>query len=265
MRNCSLLRHGLLSVLLCLTAACAQAAPQIEVEIQGKVQYPGKYTLPEGSRLLDLALPARALADAYLPGAAWLHQDNLLAQRKLKAGLLFELGSHLTAAGLQPTGGESVALLQRLRGWVAAQPVSGRRLVNMDPIDIELQRQNNQFLKNGDVVRYPARPTWVMVVGAVQAHCRISFTPLMRASDALQTCPRHPAADPDWIDVIQPDGHLTRVGIAAWNNEPSPQLAPGAFVLVRVAGSNGMDASGLNADLANFIATLPLPLEEAGQ
>jgi len=26
-----------------------------------------------------------------------------------------------------------------------------------------------------------------------------------------------------------------------------------------------MDASGLNADLANFIATLPLPLEEAGQ
>lgn len=265
MRNWSLLRHSLLSALLSLSAAWVQAAPQIEVEIQGKVQYPGKYTLPEGSRLLDLVLPARALADAYLPGAAWLHQDSLLAQRKLKAGLLFELNTHLAAAGPQPAAGESVALLQRLRGWITAQAVSGRRLVSMDPIDIELQRQNNQFLKNGDVVRYPARPTWVMVVGAVQTHCRIAFAPLMRADDALLSCPRHPAADPDWIDVIQPDGHVTRVGIAAWNNEPSPQLAPGAFVLVRIAGSNGMDASGLNADLANFIATFPLPLEEAGQ
>lgn len=265
MRHWPFLRHGLLSALLSLTATCLQAASQIEVEIQGKIQYSGKYQLPEDSRLLDLVLPARPLADAYLPGAAWLHQDSLLAQRKLKAGLLFELNTHLAAAGPQPAAGESVALLQRLRTWVTAQPVSGRRLVSMDPIDIELQRQNNQFLKNGDVVRYPARPTWIMVVGAVQAHCRISFTPLIRASEALQACPRHPAADPDWIDVIQPDGHHTRVGIAAWNNEPSPQLAPGAFVLVRFAGSNGMDARGLNDDLASFIATLPLPLEETGQ
>lgn len=239
------------------------ASTPLEVEVEGKVQAPGKYTLMEGARLLDAVLPARPLADAYLPGAAWLHQAMLLEQRRLKAGLLFELDTHLAAA--RQSDVNRAALLQRLRAWVAEQPVSGRRIVAMDPIDIELHRQNNAFLSNGDVVRYPARPDWVMVVGASNGHCRLAFTALMRASDALKACPLHPAADPDWIDVIQPDGNISRVGIAAWNREPSPQLAPGAYVLIRVASARDLDAAGLNEDLAQFIAILPLPLESAGQ
>ena len=65
------------------------------------------------------------------------------------------------------------------------------------------------------------------------------------------------------IITHQPDGEIRRFGVAPWNAEPAPTLAPGATVLVPVEpdAESGLDFAQLNGDLARFLATQPLPAE----
>jgi hypothetical protein len=60
--------------------------------------------------------------------------------------------------------------------------------------------------------------------------------------------------------VIQPDGHVSRCGIAAWNLSAPEPLAPGALIYVPLAPkfSAAVD-DGLNRDIARFLATQVLP------
>lgn len=250
-----------LAVLALLMLALGPAGAAVRVE--GLVERPGEQPLAPGDRLLDALLPARVRADAYLLGAAWLHRAEIPAQRDLKTGILFELGvlERLAVMGDEP---ERAELFHRLAEQVLAAPVSGRRATSLDPLRLETRPGDNRLLGEGDRLLFPPRPRHVRVTGAVRADCSLPFRGLRPATAYLHDCPRHIAADPDWLYVIQPDGQVRRLGVAAWNRSPDQPLAPGAVLYVPLDGSllEGL-AKDLNRELARFIATQPLPLDGA--
>lgn len=233
--------------------------------ISGQVTQPGHYTLKGEVRLFDLVGPAGVKSDAYLSGAAWLHQPARDAQRKLKAGVLFDLAILTQHARLsdQP---ELAELAERLQAELVQLPVTGRRVHDLDPINLELVRGANRFLADGDRLLYPTRPTTLRIAGAVESDCEVDFVALRPADDYLQDCPRHAAADTDWLYVIQPDGRVQRLGIGLWNSSKPYLPVPGATLLVPLKESllRGV-AEELNDDLAAFIATQPLPMEDNSQ
>ncbi|MNC25887.1 hypothetical protein D3C75_739950 [compost metagenome] len=151
------------------------------------------------------------------------------------------------------------ALAARLSDKVQAMPVTGRKVAQLDPVPVELNRKDNPFLSDGDVLLYPLRPTTVRVEGAVLGECELPHQPLQRAVDYLKGCSRDPNADTDWLFVIQPDGRVFKEGVALWNETKSVPPAPGARVYVPVHNSKlGDPTSDLNTELAAFIATQPL-------
>ena len=228
------------------------------VTVQGDAAKPGRYSFQEGMRLHDVLLPAQVNPKAYLLGAAWLHTPLRNAQERLKLGVLFDLAT-VRSNALQDDETELAALAARLIDKVQAMPVTGRRVAQLDPVRVELNRGDNPYLSNGDVLLYPPRPTTVKVVGAVLGECELAYQSLQPAVDYLKSCPRDPGADADQLFIVQPDGRVFQQGIALWNETKSVPPAPGARIYVPLRGSaKGDPTPDLNTELAAFIATQPL-------
>ena len=228
------------------------------VTVQGDAAKPGRYSFQEGTRLHDVLLPAQVNPKAYLLGAAWLHTPLRNTQERLKLGVLFDLTT-VKRNALQDDETELANLAQRLIEKVQAMPVTGRRVAQLDPVRVELNREDNPYLSNGDVLLYPPRPSTIKVMGAVRSECDLPYQALQPAVSYLKNCRRDPGADKDLLFVIQPDGRVYEVGIALWNGTKSAPPAPGARIYVPVRSTAmGDPTPDLNTELAAFIATQPI-------
>jgi hypothetical protein len=66
-------------------------------------------------------------------------------------------------------------------------------------------------------------------------------------------------AERDYLWLIQPDGQVRRVGVAAWNRQDGVVMAPGSRILVPIRSDDlEMPTPELNQQLAEFLATQPL-------
>ncbi len=244
-----------------LLPAIAMAAPaKLHVTVRGAVTHAGTVAVPAGTRLADIALAVGVRADAYPLGADWQVPARVPKQRALKAGLVFDLRVLADAARLR---GDTAlhALAARWLTRLTAMPVTGRRpgLV-LDPRRLELAHVN-PLVADGATLRYPTRPHKVRVVGAVHAPCTRAFVAMQAAVDYATACSHATGASPDWLYVIEPDGHVTRRGIGPWNRQAPTPVAPGAVLFVPLDTDvlKILRDAHFNADMARFLATQPLP------
>jgi hypothetical protein len=244
--------------LACGMLAVSASAHEIAVRIEGPAARAETLALPAGARLSDAALHATLAPQAYLLGAALMRTDQVEPQRRLQAGLLFDL-SNLRAQALQQDNDALADWAAATARWLEALPVTGRLPAMLDPRVVEAQASANIPLADGDRLRYPRRPASIRVVGAVARSCELPHVALQDARSYLAACPTLALADRDWIDVVQPDGRVFRQGIALWNRSTPLALAPGALIVVplREALAKRL-APDLNQELADFLATQPL-------
>ncbi|TFY87675.1 hypothetical protein DYL59_17960 [Pseudomonas kairouanensis] len=236
---------------------CASAC-QAAVTVSGQVRNPGSIEWQPQARLLDLITASQPDAEGYWLGAAWLHQPLRDRQARLKAGVLFDLQT-LHDAALAAGDEARARMAAQWYAHVQALPVTGRQVAVLDPVAVEVGFAPNLLVSDGDRLVYPPRPDTVRVLGAVVAPCTVAFRPLQRARDYLEACP--PLAPTDDLWLIQPDGQVTRLGIAAWNREDGTPPAPGSTLLVPLRSDDlAPPTPELNQQLAEFLAT-QLPAE----
>lgn len=246
-----------LVLLLSASSVLAQSAASLRASAEGAVGHSGSAVYPSDARLSTVALAARVDLDAYLLGAAWLRPELERDQLRLHAGVVYELGAIRRAA--MASGDDTLAdagvAFQR---WFAGLPVTGRRTgVTLDPSRLEVTPSEDWPVHDGDRLFYPRRPSDIRVVGAVGKPCRLPQVATRDARRYLADCPRSPAADPDAIYVVQPDGVVFRQNVALWNRDPARVLAPGAWIYVPFAEKAiaGATDGRFNLDVADFLAT----------
>ncbi|MNE26411.1 hypothetical protein D3C80_1197740 [compost metagenome] len=151
------------------------------------------------------------------------------------------------------------ALAARLHETVRLLPVTGRKVTVLDPVAIETAFARNYPVADGDQFIYPQRPSTVEVVGAVAQPCVLPFVEMQQARDYLQACTPLADAEADFLWLIQPNGQVRRVDIAAWNREDGVIAAAGSKILVPIKNDDlDPPTPDLNQQLAEFIATQPL-------
>ncbi|PQO99696.1 hypothetical protein C5612_25875 [Pseudomonas frederiksbergensis] len=231
---------------------------QAAVTVSGDVRSPGHFDIKPGARLLDVILRAQPNAESYWLGAAWLHHSLLDKQARLKAGVLFDL--KLLQRGALLDGKNTRANLSaRLYEQVEQLPVTGRQVAVLDPIAVETGFARNSLLDDGDRLIYPARPSTVEVLGAVAQPCHVPYRALREIRAYAQDCTVIDDAERDYLWLIQPDGQVRRVGVAAWNREDGVVAAPGSRILVPIRSDDlETPTPELNQQLAEFLATQPL-------
>jgi hypothetical protein len=231
------------------------------IEVLGAVSAPGEKEIAEGLRLGDLMGQLRIDPLGYWLGASWQRESLKQEQQRLKAGVLFDLIQLQRLALLQDEPSLANAA-RRLNEQVTQLPVTGRRFYRLDPLAVELNLAHSPKLQGGDRLIFPLRPDSIRVTGAVSNDCKLPFAPLQQAYQYAQQCPALAEADPDYLYLIQPDGQVSRLGIALWNREEEAPPAPGAILLIPLDATR-VDAitPDLNRELAEFLATQPLPAE----
>ncbi|WP_236173131.1 capsule biosynthesis GfcC family protein [Pseudomonas pseudonitroreducens] len=251
-----------LALLAASVAAGATAHAATRVEVLGELPSPGVREIDEGLRLGMLLQQLQVNPQSYWLGASWQRQSLLQEQRRLKAGVLFDLSQVQRLALLQDKPGLA-NIARRLSEQVIALPVTGRQSYHLDPLQIELNAEHSPKLQGGDRLVFPPRPTTVRIIGAVLNDCELPFVPLQPAYRYTPQCPALAEADPDYLYLIQPDGLATRLGVALWNRqEQAAPPAPGAVLLVPLDAREINDsAPDLSRELADFLATQPLPAE----
>ncbi|HIE5649162.1 TPA: capsule biosynthesis GfcC family protein [Stenotrophomonas maltophilia] len=247
------MKQRLIGLTLGLTLAnSALAAPPISVDVSGHVRAPGVHSLASGARISAAALAAAPDEQAYMLGAALLRTDAVLPQTRLKAGLLFDLQ---TLAALQDDTDVAEAA-DRMAREFNNLPVTGREVQLLEPRSLEAARRQDRPARAGDRLIYPSRPQTVTVTGAVAQPCAIPHVAMQDARIYRSQCALLPAASPDDLYVIQPDGRAAKIGIALWNRSAPVALAPGAVIYVPIAGSAVRSiAPDINDEAARFLAT----------
>lgn len=229
------------------------ADTSVTVEVLGQVDHAGEQVLPSSARLSDAALAARPTASAFPLAAAWLRRAEQLAQTRLKAGVLFDLGQLEEHRHQDPDGAAAATALAR---EIDRMPVTGRVPALLAARNVEAAPAQNRLLADGDRLLYPPRPATITVMGAVARKCLLAHIPGRAPRLYLPHCPALAAASPDDLFVIQPDGHVEQHGIALWNRSPDTTLAPGAVLYVPLRASTLRSiAPDLNDDVARFLAT----------
>lgn len=243
---------------LLLLCSCAPVCLAATITVSGQVRNPGAIQVQPDARLLDVITAAQPDAQGYWLGAAWLHQPLLERQARLKAGVLFDLNT-LRQAALAAGRENRADVAARLYQQVLSLPITGRQVAMLDPVAVEVGFAANLPVSDGDRLVYPPRPDSVRVLGAVATACTLAFKPLQLARDYLRACPSLTESDTDYLWLIQPDGRVTRLGIAPWNREDGLPPAPGSTLLVPIR-SDDLDppTPELNQQLAEFLATQPL-------
>lgn len=229
------------------------------IEVLGEVPSPGEVEIIEGLRLGELMGQLQVDPQGYWLGASWQRESLKQEQQRLKAGVLFDLIQLRRLALLQDKPALAAAA-QRVNEQVSALPITGRRIYHLDPLAVELNAAHSPKLLGGDRLIFPPRPDSVRVMGVVAQDCKLRFAPFQQAYQYAQQCPVLAEADPDYLYLIQPDGQVSRLGIALWNRQDAAPPAPGAVLLVPLdAKAVDSIAPDLNRELAGFLATQPLP------
>lgn len=239
--------------------ACLLAAPLMttvqadEVFIWGLVQSPGPYQWRDDLRLRDLTNAAGVSLQSWPLGAALLRDSAKKEQRKLQAGLIFDL--HTARVNAERIQDPSLtALLERQLQQVSGMPITGRIKTEMNPLKQRL-RAFNPILQPGDRVVYPPKPSTIRVTGAVNQECVLDFVAAQRPQDYLAACPRHWTANPDYLYLVQPDGTVQTIGIAPWNSQDGWQAEGGSVYVPFQAALFGDSGNAFNDDMAALLAT----------
>lgn len=231
---------------------------QAAVTVSGDVRSPGDVAIKPGTRLRDLILATQPNAESYWLGAAWLHRSLEDKQARLKAGVLFDL-KLLQRVALSEGRNTRAALSARLYERVERLPVTGRQVAVLDPIALEVGFALNGLLDDGDRLIYPLLPSTVEVWGAVEQTCHVPYNAQQEARVYARHCAILSDAESDYLWLIQPDGQVRRLGVAAWNLDDGVMPAPGSMILVPIKSDDLQSPiPELNEQLAEFLATQPL-------
>lgn len=200
-----------------------------------------------GERLSDWILRQPNYHQTYLLGLRWETPAKTDQQAKLKNHLLAQLFSGRDISAPQ-------FAREHISAWIKSLPVTGRIPVRMtDPRWLQGHPDEDPVLDSDQRLTLPARPQSVTVVLGDGARCNVKHTSGAEALYYISLCRPASAELVDRIWLVQPEGIVQAVNVAAWNQEAQDEPAPGAILWApeRTAGWSRQ----FSALFAEFLAT----------
>ncbi|WP_158701041.1 capsule biosynthesis GfcC family protein [Phytohalomonas tamaricis] len=132
--------------------------------------------------------------------------------------------------------------------------LQGRRrtVARIDPVMLLAHPRQNVTINN-PVVFGMCSPSDFIEIWSSKGVVRRPWHSGITTNDIKQELPHSQGISSQWVNLITPDGHIQRLGIAAWNNTSKP-LPPGARVVSEIS-LNIVAAHWFNQALPQWLAT----------
>ncbi|OYY59095.1 MAG: hypothetical protein B7X83_02215 [Polynucleobacter sp. 17-46-58] len=230
------LGNRVMQSLLCLLVCANTYAQAIDSTVEVNAQAP----IQNSERLSEWLLKNNALQTTpeksgsnnqpYSLGTSWLTPREVNAQAINKQQLLSSL-EKIKFSQDDATAQKTKKAFQKL---IAEMQSTGRvALPNTNPRYLEVKPKLDPILQSGDQVRIPQSPTTITVIRANGTLCKIRYRPNVETRFYVAGCKLQGSSDegnPDWAWVVEPDGTIHKVSVAAWNSAPQDLPAPGSWI-----------------------------------
>ncbi|KHE14933.1 hypothetical protein OI71_12005 [Aeromonas hydrophila] len=176
-----------------------------------------KIEVDDGARLADLLFNAELPNDIYWRSAQIANPKTMAEIQETKETLLKDL-KLLQVFWMK--GGDQGALIQstqQLLQELDRIPVSGRLSVFLDPAKSRVDTEGNPLLKGNYTLFVAPRPDFLYFVGLINGRSKQPLLAGAGLADYWQGYSLLAGAEPSEAFLIQPDGAISRVPVANWN------------------------------------------------
>jgi len=138
--------------------------------------------------------------------------------------------------------------------------VTGRvRLTNTNPRFLEASPKLDPVLEKGDRITIPQTPSTLTVIRSNGTLCKIRYRPNIEARHYVDGCKlrgKNEERNADWAWVVEPDGSIHHVSLAAWNSAKQDLPAPGSWIWAPPRWSKWTNKTGdqFSKELAGMLA-----------
>ena len=166
----------------------------------------------------------------YALGTAWLTPKEVAAQEADKQALLSAFQALPFAKDNPVVQKQRAAFLTLLQNLQATGRVA---LPSTNPRFLEVNPKIDPILARNDRVVVPEMPSSVTVIRSNATFCKVRYRPNVETHFYVEACKlkdklAERAADTAY--VIEPDGTVHTIGIAAWNRNKQDLPAPGSWI-----------------------------------
>ncbi len=260
--------------LLLISSPAQGQADLVQDPVKEQVSVSTAPTVPQivpGERLSDWLLKERITKDSpeeqptpqgnaqspYYLGSSWLTRTEITDQTNAKQRLL----ESLETIAFPADDASAQQAKNRLRHLIELMPISGRVVLpNTNPRLLQANPKLDPILASGDTVLVPKTPQSVTVIRMNGTLCQVAYRAHVEARFYVQGCALKGAQAeswPDWAWVVEPNGSVHQVPVAAWNAAPQDYPAPGAWIWSPPRNSRWSTSQGeqFSDHFAQFLGT----------
>lgn len=222
--------RSLLFLLVCANTYAQAIDSTVEVNAQAPIQ--------NGERLSEWLLKNNTQEQEksgindqpYSLGTSWLTSREINAQEINKQQLLSSF-EKIQFAQDDAIAQKTKKAFQKL---ITEMSPTGRVVLpSTNPRYLEIKPKLDPILQSTDQVRIPQTPTTITVIRANGSLCKIRYRPNVEARFYVAGCKlrgKNDEGNPDWAWVVEPDGTIHKVSVAAWNSAKQDLPAPGSWI-----------------------------------
>lgn len=220
------------------------AEPGGTASIEGEVARPGVYPIREGDTLSSLILAAGGTTDkAWLPGAVLVRPSEKARQAEELNAIARRLAAAIRSAGPGDAGSDA---MRRFLDALSTLAPSGRIPIRLLHPRLLINAPEDLPIRDGDILRIPAAPRTVRVLGAVRRPGEVEAPAGVRPAGLAASAGGFlPDADRDGAILLSADGtaRLLSEGWVVWNEAAGrwelsrfrrnrPRIEPGDTVFI---------------------------------
>lgn len=214
--------------------ATADRPAAATISITGQVQSPGTYDLLPAEHLSEALMRAGGLTEwAYPYGAVFLRKSAAREERGIDQSVLHRLITRCLQQ-MNPSSGDCPRkqILDAAAAAADSDDMAGRITVAADPGVLAAYPDKDPLLEPGDSIFIPARPTTVMVRGAVSHPGHYPYALHDTLDDYVALAGGYTnAADSDGAFVVYPDGTAKQIE-PSWFFFLAAAIPPGSTIVV---------------------------------
>jgi len=229
------------------------------IKISGEIKNPGQYSIQPGDRILDIINRSGGFTkEAFFQGSVFLRKEVANSQKQAFERAADELENtivdiitkdtidQITEFTLLPVSN----LITRLR---EEKPL-GRMVVNLDTLSLKSDPVDNFYVKDGDELLIPKRPSSVSIVGEVLNTTTVGFNPNFTVDEYISLAGGlNDTADKSKIFVILPNGKSQLVKKSLFSS--NKDILPGSTIVIS-RDSRPFDAINLTQIITPILADL---------
>ena len=229
------------------------------IKISGEVKNPGQYSIQPGDRILDIINRAGGYTEeAFFQGSIFLRTEVAKSQKQAFERAADELENTIVDIITKDTIDEitefTLLPVSNLIARLREEKPLGRMVVNLDTLSLKSDPVDNFYVKDGDELLIPKRPSSVSIVGEVLNTTTVGFNPNFTVDEYISLAGGlNDTADKSKIFVILPNGKSQLVKKSLFSS--NKDILPGSTIVIS-RDSRPFDAINLTQIITPILADL---------